>query len=630
MEGGLEKKDPFDLALRVSQVEEWEETTDQAVKLAERDRDYYDNKQLTAEELKMLSDRGQPDVIFNKIRSKVNYLIGMEINSRTDPKGMPRTPADEGAAEACTDALRYVEDDTMLDRKFTAVWENILVEGYGGIELTVDSETGDIDAVEWPWDRLFYDPHSRKPDFSDARFLGGVVWMDADQAKTEYPDAHEAIDATTTDDTGKAHDDRPKWKVWATGSRRKRVKIVQMYYLHEGQWHWCHFTKGGKLTGGPVPFKDKRGMSWCPLFMQSAYVDRDNNRYGEVRSMISPQDEVNKRRSKALHLLTMRQTKGERGAVEDIDLMKQELAKPDGHVEINPGFDFELLDTTAQTQGNFELLQQAIAHMQTEGPNAALMGKQWDAPSGKAILANQSGGQIEVTPLVDKMMSLKLRVFRGIWNLIRQYKTAEWWVRVTDNEDNLRFVGFNRPVTFREEAAKRLEQHGVPPEQAQAMIAEMEMDPVRGPMLDQVVRMDNVPAEMDMDITIEQVPDVANVQEEQFQALTSLAPAVVFPPEVYIKASTLRNKQELLEVLKGAGSNPEAEAVQQAMADLSMRKGEAEIKKLEAETLKIMTEADKNDAQTGQIIMPTVVDPGSGGDQQPIQQDNSPAQQPGF
>ena len=64
-------------------------------------------------------------------------------------------------------------------------------------------------------------------------------------------------------------------------------------------------------------------MSWCPLFMQSAYVDRNNNRYGEVRPMISPQDEINKRRSKALHLLTMRQTKAERGAVDDVDLMKQ-------------------------------------------------------------------------------------------------------------------------------------------------------------------------------------------------------------------------------------------------------------------------------------------------------------------
>lgn len=630
MEGSITGEDDFDLDLHVQRVEEWEETTSAAVKASERDRDYYDNKQLTTEERQTLQDRGQPDLVFNMIRSKINYLIGLEINGRTDPRGMPRNPKDENASEACTDALRYVEDTTDLDRKFSAVWENLLIEGYGGIELVVDEQTGDIEATEWAWDRLFYDPHSRKVDFSDARYLGGIVWMDAEQAKEMYPDAESVIDTTANDDTGRAHDDRPKWKVWSTGAKRKRVKVVQMYYLQAGRWHWCHFTKGGKLSGGPVPFQDDKGRSWCPLFMVSAYVDRDNSRYGEVRSMISPQDEVNKRRSKALHLLTMRQTKAERGAVDDVDLMKLELSKPDGHVEVNPGFDFEVLDTSGQVQGNFELLQQAMMHMKSEGPNAALMGKQDGAPSGKAILANQSGGQVEVSPLLDRHLGLKLRVFRGIWYLIRQYKTAEWWVRVTDNDDNIRFVGFNRPVTFREAAQKRIEQQGVPPEQGQMMMAEIEQDPMRAPMLDQVVRMENVPAEMDMDISIDNVPDVANVQEEQFRAMTSLAPAVVFPPEVYIKASTLRNKRELLEELKGAGSNPKADAINKAMADQAMRKGEAEIKKLEAETLKIMTDADKNDAQTGQVIMPTVVDTGGGGGQQQIPQDAIPAQQSGF
>ena len=70
-------KGTFDLALAVQRVEDWEETTSEAVQLAERDRDYYDNKQLTAEE-KVLNDRGQPDIVFNKIRSKINYLLGLE------------------------------------------------------------------------------------------------------------------------------------------------------------------------------------------------------------------------------------------------------------------------------------------------------------------------------------------------------------------------------------------------------------------------------------------------------------------------------------------------------------------------------------------------------------------------
>ena len=58
--------------------------------------------------------------------------------------------------------------------------------------------------------------------------------------------------------------------------------------------------------------------------MQSGYVDRDNNRYGAIKDMIGPQDEINKRRSKALHLLTMRQVVAEQGAVEDVDAARAE------------------------------------------------------------------------------------------------------------------------------------------------------------------------------------------------------------------------------------------------------------------------------------------------------------------
>lgn len=623
MEGSVEQDDPFDLAQAVARVEDWEESTDEARKLSERDRDYYDNKQLSSDELKALRERGQPDVVFNKIRSKVNYLTGLEVSSRTDPKAMPRTPNDEDAAEAATDALRFVEDSTDLDTKLSAVWENMIIEGYGAVELVLN-EPDDIEVVHWPWDRIFYDPHSRKHDGTDSRYLGGVVWMDEEQALESYPEAREAIETTLTQDSGKALDDRPKWKRWTSGKTRKRVKVVQMYYLHQAQWYWCHFTKGGKLAGGPVPFVDEKNRSWCPMFMQSAYVDRENNRYGEVRAYISPQDELNKRRSKSLHLLTMRQTKAEKGAVDDVDAMKTELSKPDGHVEINPGFEFDVIDTSGQIQGNFEMMQQAMLHMEQEGANAALMGKQGGAPSGKAIQLNQTGGQVEISPLMDKHMGLKKRVYVGIWNMIRQFKKEKWWVRVTDNEDNVRFVGFNRPVTMREAAMEELQKRGIPPEIAQAKIGEIEADPNRAPLLSQVVRMANVAADMNMDITIENVPDVANMQQEQFDSLVSLAPAVTFPPQVYIKMSSLRNKRELLDELQQASTNP----AQDKAADQAFRKGEAEIKKLEADAMAALAKADQTDAQTGQIVNPQIIE--ANGAQMPTPQPQSEPVQPGF
>jgi len=601
----------------ITWFEDAEEATETARKKSERDRDYYDGNQLTPAELKTLNERGQPDVIINRVQSKVNYLVGFEATNRTDPKGFPRTPQDDGAAEACTDALRYVEDSAELKPKFSNVWEQMLVEGFGGLELLVeektDASTGqprrEITAVEWDWDRLFYDPHSRKHDFSDARYLGGVVWMDAEDAKQMWPgeEQAEAIEKTVLDgQNSTTYDDRPEWQKWTSGKGRKRVRIVQMYHREGRDWMLCKFTKGGKLESMPVPFKDQDGESWCPMLLQSAFVDRKNNRYGIVRSMISVQDEINKRRSKALHRLSQRQVRAERGAVDDVDAAKKELSKPDGWVETNPGFEFELLAQGDQLTAELTMLQEAKNEIELMGPNASLQGKGADAASGRAILANQSGGQTEISVLVGRHRHLKKRCYQRMWDLIRQFKDEQWWIRVTDNEENIKFVGFNRPVTMRDELMKRAEASGIPPEEFAQRIMELEQDQFAAQQLEQVVRTENNPAQMMMDITVEEVPDTANIQMEQFDALVKLAPAVVFPPTVYIKASGLRNKRELLEEIQGGGQKEDP-----AAAELKMRGAVAEVAKLEAEVDKIKSEAVKIRVEANMALQPdpVVIDP---------------------
>ena len=74
--------------------------------------------------------------------------------------------------------------------------------------------------------------------------------------------------------------------------------------------------------------------------------DVDNQRYGMVRGLISLQDEINKRRSKALHLLSVHQVIAEKGAVQDVDKARRELARPDGFIEVaSQGMRFEVLPT---------------------------------------------------------------------------------------------------------------------------------------------------------------------------------------------------------------------------------------------------------------------------------------------
>jgi hypothetical protein len=96
------------------------------------------------------------------------------------------------------------------------------------------------------------------------------------------------------------------------------------------------------------------------------------------------------------------------------------------------------------------------------------------------------------------------------------------------------------------------------------------------PRLEQVIRIDNDISDMDIDITIEEGIDVPSIQAEQFQVLIQLAgtqPGLI-PPEILIAASNLRNKDELLEMLK---EHQQAQAQQQqTMQKMAQDKAQAD------------------------------------------------------
>ena len=574
-----------------------EEASQTARGNAERDRDYYDNKQLTTEEVEELRKRGQPPIVINRIKRKIDFLDGLEKQQRTDPKAYPRNPGmDEESAEAATDSIRFVIENNNFDVIRSDVWQNMLIEGFGGAEVGVERKRNGVEIFIkfWAWDRLGFDPHSTKPDFSDARYVYTLTWMDLDEAKAKWPHAADVLDATMNSEAsshGETYDDKPRF--W-TDSSRKRVRIVQMYYRFADEWRWTIFSKGGVIRGGDVPYQDDEGSSFNPMTLASAYVDRENNRYGVVREMIDPQDEINKRRSKTLHQFTQRQTIGEEGAVLDIRKAKQELAKPDGHVEVTPGKRFEIAPNVDHSTGQMALLQEAKNEIDLMGPNASMTGKsEKGAESGRAIIAQQQGGFIEIATLLDRLRQWNKQIYRKVWYLIKQYWTEARWVRVTENPENIRFVGLNQPMTVLEQLQGELTAMGIPPGEISQEIAALQNDP-RGQT---VAGIRNNVAEMDVDIILEDAPDMVTIQQEQFDQLVGLAQAgITFPPEVDIQASQLRNKDHLIEILRGGGDQPDESA--NLARGIAIERAVAETDKIKAETAKSAAEANKKQAET--------------------------------
>lgn len=603
-------------------VDQAETATVEPRRDSERDRDYYDGKQWSAADANVLKNRNQPVITDNRIAPMVNHLLGLEIQRRTDPKALPRTPQHEDQAEAATDALRFVEERTNFDRTSSAVFGDMIIEGFGGVEVTVEEREGqyEVSISRYPWDRLGYDPASSEADFSDARYVYALTWMDHDEAIATYPGKESAFAVEDYSDAGNTYDDKPKDTAW-TDSSRKRVKLCLMYYLATGeggmQWHFSLFSGGGEIEGGVSPYLDEYGEPENPLIMQSAYVDRDNNRYGAVRNMISMSDEHNQRRSKILHLLSSRQFLADEGAVKDERETKGKLKKPDEIITVNHGKRFELLQNVGQVSGQFALLQDTTTSLDRIGPSALSQGKDDGTPSGRAILASQQGGLVELAVLFDRHSHFKRRVYRQIWNRIRQFWNEERWVRVTDDENNVKFVGLNRQMTIGDAFIEDAEKRGVPREQA---MQEIQNDPRA-----QLMFMQNAVADVDVDIIIEEAPDTVTMKHEQFGEIVELARAgIMFPPDVLIElAPNIRNKQRILDMMKGQ-ADPEqaaAQAEQQqremelamrdAMAGIAIKEAQAQkmladAQRVRAEVPKIQSETAENAADVGQIKANTI------------------------
>jgi hypothetical protein len=583
-----------ELRLVCTQFDEFADNTVSARKDSEKSRDYVDHKQWTSSQIATLEKRGQPVITDNKIKDKIEYLEGMERKTRTDPKAFPRTPQHQQDADVATDAVRYVFDRNDFPQLKSRVFNNLLVEGVGGCEVIVNKkDPRKVEINYCRWDRLYWDPFCFDPDFEDSMYRGLITWMDVSRALAKYPDAKAMIEQTMTSaspvrSSGETFDDKPRW----ADTKRKRIQVFEHYYRGKGdKLYRCVFVKSGFLEKPTeCAYVTDEGEHDWPLILQSAYVDREGNRYGVVKRYRDLQDEINKRRSKSLHLLNSKTVIADKGAVEDVNTARAEVHKPDGYVEKVQGMEFTVEQNLDLSAGHFQLLQQAENALSLTGPNAALQGNTGSV-SGRAKEVDQQGGAIQLGVLFDGIRFWQKRVAKSVWYRIKQYWDEETWIRVTDDEYGVKFVGLNRKMLQGELAAERLKEQPISVEEKQAALQQIAADPAS-----QTQIIHNNVAEMEMDFIIDEAPDVVTIQQEQFETLAGLAErGVQIPPEALIEASNLRAQQKKTILDKMSGKdNP----VAQEMAAMQKRVAELEAALKEAEVRKVNAQAAKDEAAT--------------------------------
>jgi len=443
--------DYFDVTKLKRQYQDYASAKEAEAREMLQSRHYYHGDQWTAAEIAVLKARKQPVVTSNRIVRKVDAIVGLVERLRQDPKAYARTPKHDEGAELATATLRFVLDNNDWKSKSSRIAHGGAIDGISGIEFDlVPGDEGDpsLEMHIVYGDGFFYDPRSYDEGFTDARYLGVSKPVDAEQVKELVPERAAEIDTlfldAGNDMTTIASQDRDK--NWNAGTDRdqRKLQLVDHWYIKGGKWRWCLYVGNTMLMQGVSPFVDEKGKSFPRYRMFSAAVDHDGDRYSFIRNLRSPQDEINHRRSKGLHILNSKLVTSEKGAVDDIEIARRERARPDGWIETNPGLKIEFPDQTQDFKGQLEMLQEAKNEIENFGPNPALIGQGLEDSSGRAIQLLQQAGIAELGPYLSAYKNWKIRVYRDIWNIIQRYWTSERWIRVTDDQNIAQFFQINK------------------------------------------------------------------------------------------------------------------------------------------------------------------------------------------
>lgn len=167
--------------------------------------------------------------------------------------------------------------------------------------------------------------------------------------------------------------------------------------------------------------------------------------------------------------------------------------------------------------------------------------------SGVALRARSQASQTELAPMFSVLKHLDIRVYRKVWNRIRQYWKAEKWIRVTDDEQNLKWVGLNKPITKGEQILQQAQEQGAQPQQ----LAQLQQQIAADPSMQEVVDTHNDISNLDVDIVMDDAPDTVTQEVEDFQAMAEMVKSgFPLPPEAVIMSSPLGNKDKILKMMK--------------------------------------------------------------------------------
>ena len=617
-----------------------------------KDEDLYDNKQWDEIDAALLRSRGQVPLSFNVTATAINWLLGTERRGRTDYRVLPRRKDGAKASERKTDLLKYLSDVNRSEFQWSIAFAESAKAGLSFMESGVQGETDGepiYDRHE-SWRNIVWDSASRELDMTDARYMFRPLWTDLDIAEAMFPErkrqlwraASAGLDhAFFLDDLGdepmdaREHDiQRAGGGAWSLRVQegfgvRRRVRLIEAWYqvpvtekrMDGGQFrgelfdpdsrghiaeinsgratireavtfriHVMILCDGGVLWASKSPYRHNR-YPFTPIW---CYRDsRTGLPYGVIRGMRDIQHDINKRASKALHILNTSKIIADDDAVDDWEELEEEAARPDAIHRVKKGARFEIHDQRALADAQMEIMSRNIQMIQQiTGITDESLGRTTNAVSGKAIIARQEQGSLATAPIFDNLRLARQVHGEKVVSLCEQYMTQATEFRIVNPHGNATHISINTLNAIDEQTGQAVD------------------DDITAWKADFVI------SEDDWNSTIRQT------QADQFmELLQNLAPA---SPEIVIKLLDLAvdlmdtpKKDEVVNRIREINGQKDPDAdpnapptdeeiakaqVMQKQVEYAMRREDAEIAKIEADAEQKRAQSQRSTVEALRIL----------------------------
>ena len=465
------------------------------------DEDYYDNIQWSEEEAAQLKERGQAPIVYNVVAQTINWVIGSEKRGRTDFKILPREKEDTRPAEIKTKLLKYLSDVNRLPFSRSRAFEDAIKVGLGWLEDGAqDEDDGEpIYSRYESWRNILHDSASTELDFSDGRYIFRSKWVDVDVAKALFPGREAQIDDAVVDaslygsfdmvDGDVPMDymefDRSNYAVARTlvTHKRRRVRLIECEYrvpervkrlrggVFKGEIYdpedprhahavqsgssdvaskvmmrvrLAHMTVKDLLWEGPSPYLHNR-FRFTPIWCYRR--GRDNLPYGMIRPIRDIQDDINKRASKALHILSSNKVIMDEGALPEgmtMDEFAEEIARPDAIIVKRPGKELVINAERDLAAPHLELMSRGINMIQqVGGVTDELLGRTTNAVSGIAVQKRQEQGSMATNKPFDNLRLAVQMQGELQLSLLEQFCDQKKTFRITNERGTPEYIQIN-------------------------------------------------------------------------------------------------------------------------------------------------------------------------------------------